>query len=110
MPLLAAIAADVRPATLRRQLAIMAKADLRDLLPQITVPTLLIWGDSDARSPLTVALQFEEAIADAELVVIKEAGHMSNLERPTWVNQVIRAFCEAHATHTYRQDPASADS
>ena len=99
VPVLAAIAADVRPATLRRQLAIMAEADLSDLLPQVSVPTLLIWGQSDARSPLTVAHQFEEAIADTELVVIEGAGHLSNLERPERVNDAVRGFCRAHAPH-----------
>ena len=94
--LLAAIAADVRPATLQRQLAIMAEADLRDLLVQVSVPTLLIWGQLDARSPLAVAHQFEEAIAEAELVVIEGAGHLSNLERPERVNDAVREFCRAH--------------
>jgi pimeloyl-ACP methyl ester carboxylesterase len=94
--LLAAIAADVRPATLRRQLAIMAEADLSDLLPNIAAPTLLIWGQVDARSPLTVAYQFQEAIADTNLVVIEGAGHLSNLERPARVNHAIREFCRAH--------------
>jgi len=48
----------------------MAEADQRDLLPRIAVPTLLIEGELDARSPLNVARQFAEAIPDAELVVI----------------------------------------
>ena len=99
VPLLAAIAAHVRPATLRRQLEIMAEADLRDLLPHVSVPTLLIWGQLDARSPLTVAHQFEEAIADTKLVVIEGAGHLSNLERPERVNDAVREFCRAHAPH-----------
>lgn len=96
LPLLAVISGDVRPATLGHELAIMADADLSDLLPHVSVPTLLIWGQSDVRSPLTVARQFEEAIADAELVVIAGAGHMSNLERPEHVNDAIRQFCRAH--------------
>lgn len=96
VPLLAAIAADVRPATLGQELAIMAETDLSDLLPHVAVPTLLLWGDLDARSPLTVARQFEEAIPDTELVVIEGAGHMSNLERPQQVNAAVREFCRAH--------------
>jgi pimeloyl-ACP methyl ester carboxylesterase len=96
VPLLAAIAADVRPATLGNQLDIMAEADLADLLPHISVPTLLIWGQSDARSPLTVARAFEEAIPDTTLVTIEGAGHMSNLERPERVNDAVREFCRAH--------------
>ncbi|TDD70644.1 alpha/beta hydrolase [Jiangella aurantiaca] len=96
VPLLAAIAADVRPATLGHQLTIMAEADQRDLLPRIAVPTLLIWGELDVRSPLSVAHQFEEAIPGAELVVIEGAGHVSNLERPEQVNEAVRKFCRAH--------------
>ena len=88
--------ADVRPASLRAQLAVMAEADLRDLLPRIDVPTLLIWGEQDARSPLSVARQFEQAIPDAELVVIPDCGHVSNLERPEQFNAAVRAFCRAH--------------
>ena len=49
----------------------MAETDLSDLLPVVYVPTLLLWGDSDARSPLAVARQFEEAIPDTQLVVIE---------------------------------------
>ena len=30
----------------------MAETDLSDLLPHAAVPTLLLWGDSDARSLL----------------------------------------------------------
>jgi pimeloyl-ACP methyl ester carboxylesterase len=95
--LLSAIAADVRPATLRRQLGLMAEADLRDVLPQVSVPTLLIWGRQDVRSPLGVAHQFEQAIPDTELVVIEGAGHLSHLERPEQVNEAIRRFCRARA-------------
>ncbi len=98
-PLLAAIAADVRPATLEQELAIMAGTDLRGLLPGIAAPTLLIWGDSDVRSPLTVARQFQQAIPDTVLVVIEGAGHMSNMERPEQVNAAVREFCHAHPPH-----------
>ena len=96
LPLLASIAADVRPATLARELAIMAETDLSDLLPQIGVPTLLVWGDSDVRSPLSVARQFQEAIPNAQLVVLEGAGHMSHLERPAEVNEALRVFCRAN--------------
>jgi pimeloyl-ACP methyl ester carboxylesterase len=91
--LLAAVASVVRPESLRVVLAAMAEADLRDVLPNIEVPTLLIWGEHDARSPLAVAREFSRAIPHAELVVIPGAGHMSNLERPEQFNAAIRAFC-----------------
>ncbi|WP_313406456.1 alpha/beta hydrolase [Aeromicrobium sp.] len=98
--LLAEIASSVRPSTLGIELGIMAEADLSNVLPRITVPTLLVWGREDARSPLFVARQFHEAIADSSLVVIDDAGHMSHLERPEQVNAAIREFCRAHAAQT----------
>jgi pimeloyl-ACP methyl ester carboxylesterase len=74
----------------------MAEADQRDLLPTIAVPTLLIWGELDVRSPLSVARQFDQAISDTTLVVIPGCGHVSNLERPEQFNEAVRQFCRAH--------------
>jgi pimeloyl-ACP methyl ester carboxylesterase len=97
VPLLREIAADVRPASLRTELLVMAETDQRDLLPRVAVPTLLIWGELDARSPLSVAREFERAIPDAKLVVIPDAGHVSHLEQPARFNEAVREFCRAHA-------------
>ena len=97
VPLLEEIAADVRAESLETQLFLMAEADQRDLLPRIAVPTSLIWGELDVRSPLTVARQFQETIPDAELVVIPGAGHVSQLERPEQLNDAVRNFCRAHS-------------
>ena len=96
--LLEEVAASVRPSSLRTQLSLMAETDLRDLLPRIAVPTLLIWGELDARSPLSVARQFEQAIPNATLVVIPGSGHVSNLERPDRFNEAVREFCRAHSS------------
>jgi pimeloyl-ACP methyl ester carboxylesterase len=92
VPLLQDMAADVRPESLRTALLLMAEADQRDLLPRIAVPTLLIWGEQDVRSPLSVAHQFEQAIPKAQLVVISGAGHVTNLERPEKFNDAVREF------------------
>jgi pimeloyl-ACP methyl ester carboxylesterase len=96
VPLLEELAATVRPDSLRTQLLVMAEADQRDLLPRIAVPTLLIWGELDARSPLGVARQLEQAIPDTKLVVIPGCGHVSNLEQPEQLNEAVREFCRAH--------------
>jgi pimeloyl-ACP methyl ester carboxylesterase len=93
VPMLEQVAAAVRPDTLRVQLTIMAETDQRHVLPRITVPTLLLWGELDARSPLTVARQFERAIPDAQLVVIPGCGHVSNLDAPEAFNEAVRDFC-----------------
>jgi len=90
---LEAVAADVRRESVRVALAAMAEADLSDVLPTIAVPTLLLWGERDARSPLSVAHTFARAIPQAQLAIIPDAGHMSNLERPDESNAAVRAFC-----------------
>jgi pimeloyl-ACP methyl ester carboxylesterase len=98
VPLLEQIAGDVRPESLRTQLHVIAEADQRDLLPRITVPTLLIWGELDARSSLSVANQFDRTIPDTSLVVIPGAGHVCHLERPQQFTKALREFCRAHST------------
>ncbi len=92
VPLLSEIAAAVRPESMLIQLSAMAEADLRDLLPRVTAPTLLIWGELDARSPLAVAQQLDEAMPHTRLVVLPRCGHVSNLEHPARFNQAVRDF------------------
>jgi len=90
---LARIMSDFHPVGFRLMATALAHADTRDLLPKIHVPTLLVWGDADVRSPMTVAHQMRDAIPGARLAVIPGAGHISNLEEPARFNAVVRAFC-----------------
>jgi pimeloyl-ACP methyl ester carboxylesterase len=92
-PLLDEIAADVRRDTLRHQLGLMAECDQRDVLATIDVPTLLLWGEQDARSPLPVARDFAAAIPGSRLVLIPDCGHLSSIERPESFNRAVREFC-----------------
>lgn len=89
---LAGIMRDFHPSGFR----LMAKAcsvDTRNILPTITVPTLLLWGESDERSPIAVAHQLGKEIAGARLALIPGAGHVSNLENPDVFSAEIRNFC-----------------
>ena len=95
--LLEEVAADVRPETIRTELFLMAEADQRDLLPRIAVPTLLIWGELDARSPLSIARQFQEALPQTELVVIPRRGARLPARATRTGHEAIRNFCRAHS-------------
>jgi len=97
--LLQEMAADVRPESFKTQLRVMAETDQRDLLPRIAVPTLLVWGELDVRSPLRVARERERAIPGARLVVLPGSGHLSHLQQPGWFNDAVRGFCRAHPPH-----------
>ena len=92
---LVAIMSDFHPAGLRLMAHAMAEADLRDALPRIDVPTLLLWGDHDERSPLSVAESMYDAIPNATLAVIPDAGHESNIEQPSRFNAEVRRFCHS---------------
>jgi pimeloyl-ACP methyl ester carboxylesterase len=70
-----------------------AEIDTRDLLPSIDVPALVLWGEGDRRSSLVVAEQFRAAIRGAKLVIIPNAGHLSNMEQPEEFNDHVRRFC-----------------
>jgi pimeloyl-ACP methyl ester carboxylesterase len=56
------------------------------------VPTLLIWGENDQRSPLALARHMHAQIPHARLVVLAQAGHLSNMERPEAFNAEVRSF------------------
>jgi pimeloyl-ACP methyl ester carboxylesterase len=73
----------------------MARAsaeDLREALPHINVPTLLICGDKDVRAPLSVAEDLKASIPDSTLVVLPDAGHVCNIESPEDFNMAVRNF------------------
>ncbi len=88
-----AMMSDFHPAGYRAIIRGMAEADERDVLPSIRVPTLLVWGEGDKRSPTSVAGEMRNAIRGARLVVIPGAGHLSSAERPDRFNAAVRAFC-----------------
>ena len=86
---------DYHPAGYRAMMLALGRSDTREVLPGIAVPTLLVWGDHDARSPVPVAEALHAAIPGAELVVIPGAGHESNLEAPQAFNEAVLRFCSA---------------
>jgi pimeloyl-ACP methyl ester carboxylesterase len=81
-----------KPGGYRAMARSMAEADLRDVLPQIQVPTLLLYGELDERSPLKVAHALHEQIPSSQLVVIEGAGHLANVEAPGEFNEQVRRF------------------
>jgi pimeloyl-ACP methyl ester carboxylesterase len=90
---LASIMSDFLPVGFRLMAMASAQVDTRYLLPNIQVPTFLIWGDADKRSPMNIAYQLRNAIPRARLAVISGAGHVSNLEKPAEFNTIVRDFC-----------------
>lgn len=66
--------------------------DLRFAMPDIKVPTLLVWGEKDTATPLSDARQMEKLIPDAGLVAFPGCGHYSFLDNPLGFRAVIEEF------------------
>jgi pimeloyl-ACP methyl ester carboxylesterase len=75
-----------------RAMARASAEDVRDVLPHIDVPTLLVYGDRDVRAPLMVAEALQAAISGSRLVVLPDAGHLCNIEAPDEFNVAVRDF------------------
>jgi pimeloyl-ACP methyl ester carboxylesterase len=90
--------ADFHPHGFRLMARSLAETDTTDLLPRIAARTMLLWGDDDRRSPMSVAEQLRSAIPSAELHVIAHAGHVCNMEQPAAFNAAVRRFCLEVAT------------
>jgi pimeloyl-ACP methyl ester carboxylesterase len=90
----AAIMRDFHPAGMRAMAHAFAGADLRDVLATIDVPTLLLYGDADVRSPREVALELHTSIPGSQLVWLEGVGHHANLEAPERFNAELRRFLQ----------------
>jgi len=76
----------------RQQQAIIARADMRPMLPEITCPTLIMVGGQDVVTPGKVAEEMAAGISPAELRIIPGCGHLPTLERPEIVSDLLRDF------------------
>jgi pimeloyl-ACP methyl ester carboxylesterase len=88
----AAIMSDFHPAGMKLMVRALAEADLRDVLPRIEVPTLLLYGDMDVRSPVSIGEALHAQIPGSRLVVLPGAGHVSNFEAPERFNAEVLRF------------------
>jgi pimeloyl-ACP methyl ester carboxylesterase len=79
-------------AFVRQERAIMTRPDSRPGLGSISCPTLVLVGDSDQVTPPDYAAEIAAAIPGAQLVVLRECGHLSTLEQPDRVTQLLAEF------------------
>jgi pimeloyl-ACP methyl ester carboxylesterase len=90
------IASEYDPRVLSSLARSFAETDLREMLPTIDIPTLLLYGDADTRSPSYVAEALHKAIPGSTLVLMPGVGHISNVEAPERFNAEVRNFLRSH--------------
>jgi pimeloyl-ACP methyl ester carboxylesterase len=71
--------------------------DADDVLPSITVPTLIIAADKDQLTPVSVAERMQRTIPNSKLVVFRGHSHLVQVERPREVHSAIETFLREHS-------------
>jgi len=77
-------------------IALRARAEridyLADVLPKITIPTLVMVGRKDEFTPVAKAEELKENLQNCKLVIIEEAGHLPGLEQYEAFNKSVLDF------------------
>jgi 3-oxoadipate enol-lactonase len=77
-------------------LALAARTDTTQSLSSINVPTCIIVGEYDLRTPPAVSQAMHKAIFGSEIHILSNAGHISNLENTEDFNKNLIAFLKKH--------------
>lgn len=88
---------EVAPQTYRNAVRLLASFDRRALLPQITVPTLLVAGGDDQTAPPRVMERMAQKIPASEYVLLEGCGHLGPMDQPDPFNAALAGFLERHS-------------
>lgn len=80
---------------MRQTLVKLVNTDLKEYLPRLQAPTLLVWGENDTDTPLSHGRLMEEKIPNAGLVVMKNAGHWAYAQKPREFLIVLNSYLES---------------
>jgi len=83
------IMSEVRAAGYEFAAIALAESDTRDVIRNLRIPTLLIWGSEDEITPV-----WDEVPSGVELKIIPDAGHLCYIEQPEQFNDIVRNFLE----------------
>jgi pimeloyl-ACP methyl ester carboxylesterase len=68
--------------------------DIRNRLPEIHIPTLVLCGEEDQLTPVKYSRYLHENITASRLIVIPKAGHVVMVEQPDTLNRAIESFLD----------------
>jgi 3-oxoadipate enol-lactonase len=75
-------------------IALAARTDTTESLSKISVPVLILVGSEDKLTPPAAAQAMANRIRDAQIHILPDAAHMSNLENSELFNMHLRNFFE----------------
>jgi pimeloyl-ACP methyl ester carboxylesterase len=80
--------------------------DTRERLPEIDIPTMVVWGLNDQIVPVEGALGYHRLIPKSRLEIFERTGHLPMLERPARFNPLLEEFIESSQPLRAAQDTA----
>ena len=75
----------------------LPKINLTSRLKEVACPTLVVVGELDPGTPVSMAQDIHRAMPGSELVVLPNAAHLSNAEQPAAFNAALQTFLDRHA-------------
>lgn len=75
-------------------LGMAEREDQREFISTVAVPTMILVGREDAITPVADSEKMQSKIAPSHLVVLDNAGHVSNLEQPEGFNFALLKFLD----------------
>lgn len=82
---------------MQKTLQKVSREDLRSLLPRITQPTDIFWGEQDSMTPVTDGRLMARTIPDAHLHVFSGVRHRVHRDRAEAIASVIQSHLQASA-------------
>ncbi|ODN71784.1 alpha/beta fold hydrolase [Methylobrevis pamukkalensis] len=101
--LVRAMAMEIGPdAFIRQQSAILGRPDSRPDLAGIACPVLVVAGAEDQITPPDIAREMADGLPDARLEIVGGAGHLSTIEAPERLADLLEAFLDEGSGATRR--------
>lgn len=89
------------PPTIETALANINQADIRSLLPHIQCPCLVLCGDKDTVTPLSMSIYLTKHLPHAYLHTISKAAHAPFLSHAQECASVLTQFIARHQLNSY---------
>jgi pimeloyl-ACP methyl ester carboxylesterase len=80
----------------RQNRAVSTRRDLREILPQIAVPTAVIVGEEDVLIPVAMSREIHDLTPGSTLHIIPGCGHLPPIEKPAIVADLLRKLTQEH--------------
>jgi sigma-B regulation protein RsbQ len=82
----------VDPRVMRTFARVTFTSDVRDLLPAVTVPSLILQCSNDALAPVSVGEYLHRHLARSELIVLSATGHVPQVSAPAETARAILSY------------------